>query len=64
MYQASESLTSVKDGKGPTLTVTDSGFVAHPKVLRWLIDSASENKINYQLETGLPGSTKRSTRVP
>ncbi len=49
--------TSVRMGKGPTLTVTDSGFVAHPKVLRWLIDSASENKINYQLETGLPGST-------
>ena len=49
--------TSIKMGKGPAITVTDSGFIAHPKVLRWLIDSATENKIDYQLETGLPGST-------
>jgi putative aminopeptidase FrvX len=49
--------TSVKMGKGPTLTVTDAGLITHPKVLRWLIDTASENKIEYQLETGLPGTT-------
>ena len=49
--------TSVKMGKGPTLTVTDSGLITHPKVLRLLIDVAEENKIAYQLETGLPGST-------
>ena len=49
--------TSIKMGKGPAITVTDSGFIAHPKVLRWLINSATENKIDYQLETGLPGST-------
>ena len=49
--------TSVKMGKGPALTVTDSGLVTHPKVLRWLIDTAAENKIEYQLETGFLGTT-------
>jgi len=49
--------TTVKMGKGPTLTVTDSGLITHPKVLRLLLDVAEENKIAYQLETGLMGST-------
>jgi putative aminopeptidase FrvX len=49
--------TSVKMGKGPALTVSDSGLITHPKILRWLIDSATENKIDYQLETGLLGTT-------
>jgi endoglucanase len=44
-------------GKGPTLTVSDSGLITHPKVLRLLLDVAEENKIVYQLETGLMGST-------
>lgn len=49
--------TTVKIGKGPALTVSDSGLVTHPKILRWFMDAAAENKINYQLETGLLGST-------
>ena len=49
--------TSVKMGKGPVLTVADSGLITHPKVLRLLLDVAKENKIGYQLETGLPGTT-------
>ncbi|MBN1357836.1 M42 family metallopeptidase [Candidatus Bathyarchaeota archaeon] len=49
--------TSVKMGKGPVLTVADSGLITHPKVLRILMDAAEESKIAYQLETGLPGST-------
>jgi putative aminopeptidase FrvX len=49
--------TTVKMGKGPTFTVSDSGLITHPKVLRLLLDAAEENKIAYQLETGLPGST-------
>jgi endoglucanase len=49
--------TTVKMGKGPALTVTDAGLITHPKVLRLLIDVAEENKIPYQLETGLMGST-------
>jgi len=49
--------TTVKMGKGPALTVTDSGLITHPKVLRLLLDTAEENKIAYQLETGVMGST-------
>ncbi|MGA2386427.1 MAG: M42 family metallopeptidase [Candidatus Bathyarchaeia archaeon] len=49
--------TSVKMGKGPALTISDSGLVTHPKVLRWLLDSAEEEKIPFQIETGLMGST-------
>jgi endoglucanase len=49
--------TTVKMGKGPTLTVSDSGLITHPKVLRLLLEVAEESKIDYQLETGLMGST-------
>jgi putative aminopeptidase FrvX len=49
--------TTVKMGKGPALTVTDSGLITHPKILRLLLDTAEENKIPYQLETGLMGTT-------
>ncbi len=49
--------TNVKMGKGPVLTVADSGLITHPKVLRLLVEAAEENKIDYQLETGLPGTT-------
>ena len=44
-------------GEGPVLTVADAGLIVHPKVLRLLIDSAKENKILYQLETGIRGAT-------
>jgi endoglucanase len=49
--------SSVKMGKGPALTVADAGLITHSKVLRWLIEAARENKIEYQLETGLAGTT-------
>jgi endoglucanase len=49
--------TSVKMGKGPALTISDAGLITHPKILRWLLDSAEEEKIPYQIETGLMGST-------
>jgi endoglucanase len=49
--------TSVKMGKGPALTVSDSGLIANPKVLRWLREVAEAAKIPYQLETGLSGTT-------
>jgi len=47
----------IKMRKGPSLTIADSGLITHPKILRLLVDAAEENKIPYQLETGLPGST-------
>ena len=49
--------TTVKMGKGPVLSVTDSGMITHPKVLRLLMATAEENKIAFQLETGLMGTT-------
>ncbi len=49
--------TTVKMGKGPVLMVSDSGMITHPKMLRWLIGTAEENKIAYQMETGLMGTT-------
>jgi putative aminopeptidase FrvX len=49
--------TTVKMGKGPAVTVSDSGLITHPKVLRLLMDTAKEQKIPFQLETGLLGST-------
>ena len=49
--------TTVKMGKGPALSVSDSGLITHPKVLRWLVETATENKIDYQMETGLMGTT-------
>jgi putative aminopeptidase FrvX len=49
--------TTVKMGKGPALTISDSGLITHPKILRWLLDTAQEEKIAIQLESGLLGST-------
>jgi endoglucanase len=47
----------IKLGKGPSIEIADMGLIAHPKVVRLLIDAAEENKIPYQLEAGLAGST-------
>ena len=52
-----EGEAPAKMGEGPVLTVADAGLIAHPKVLRLLMDAAKENKIPYQLETGIRGST-------
>jgi tetrahedral aminopeptidase len=49
--------TNVKLGKGPSLTVSDSGVITHPKIMRWILDTASEDQIPLQLESGLLGST-------
>ncbi len=49
--------SNLKMGKGPTLTMADGGLITHPKVLRLFLDVAEENKIPYQLETGLAGTT-------
>ncbi|MEJ2272880.1 MAG: M20/M25/M40 family metallo-hydrolase, partial [Candidatus Bathyarchaeota archaeon] len=46
-----------KMGEGPVITVADAGLIAHPKVLRLITDSAKENRIPYQLETGIRGAT-------
>jgi endoglucanase len=55
-----EGEAPAKMDEGPVLTVADAGLIAHPKVLRLLIDSAKQNKIPYQLETGIRGATDAS----
>jgi len=55
-----EGEATAKMGAGPVLTVADAGLITHPKVLRLLIDVAEENKISYQLETGIRGTTDAS----
>jgi Cellulase M and related proteins len=47
-------------GKGPVITVADAlgrGLIAHPQVLKWLKETAAENKIPYQLDVGSGGTT-------
>jgi len=55
-----ESEAPVELGKGPSLGIADSGLITHRKVLKLLIDTAEENKIPYQLEAGLAGTTDAS----
>lgn len=52
-----EGEAPAKMGAGPVVTVADAGLIAHPKVLRLIIDSAKKDKIPYQLETGIRGAT-------
>lgn len=47
----------VKMKKGPVIGVMDGGLITHPKVLKMLINAAKKAKVDYQLETGLAGST-------
>ncbi|MDQ1274742.1 MAG: hypothetical protein QG610_314 [Euryarchaeota archaeon] len=52
--------SSLEVGKGPVITVADAsgrGLIAHPQVLKWLKDTAVENKIPYQLGVGSGGTT-------
>jgi len=52
-----ENDTSVKLGKGPALTISDAGIITHPKIMRWILDTAEEAKLPLQLESGLLGTT-------
>jgi endoglucanase len=52
-----EGEAPAKMGKGPVITVADAGLISHPRVLRLIVDSAKQEKIEYQLETGIRGST-------
>jgi putative aminopeptidase FrvX len=50
-----EAPTKMK--KGPVIGVMDAGLITHPKVLDLLMNAAKKAKVDYQLETGLAGST-------
>ncbi|MEW5960048.1 MAG: M20/M25/M40 family metallo-hydrolase, partial [Chloroflexota bacterium] len=47
----------VKMGQGPAIKVMDRGFLAHPGVKNWMINTAVKYKIPYQLEILTLGST-------
>jgi putative aminopeptidase FrvX len=55
-----EGEATAKMRAGPVLTVADAGLITHPKVLRLLVEAAEENRIPYQLETGIRGATDAS----
>jgi endoglucanase len=44
-------------GKGPCIKIQDVGMIADPRVVQWMIRTAEKNKINYQREVLLVGST-------
>jgi endoglucanase len=47
----------VKMGQGPAIKVMDRGMLAHPGLKKWMADIATKNKIPYQLEILMLGST-------
>ena len=44
-------------GKGPCIKIQDVGMIADPRVVQWMIRAAEKNKIPYQREVLLRGST-------
>ena len=44
-------------GKGPTVKIQDVGMISDPRIVQWMIRAAEKNKIPYQREVLLIGST-------
>lgn len=44
-------------GKGPCIKIQDVGMISDPRVVQWMIQAAEKNKIPYQREVLLIGST-------
>lgn len=44
-------------GKGPAIKVRDSGMLADPRVVNWMVEGAEKQQIPYQLEILEAGST-------
>ncbi|MBC8330615.1 MAG: M42 family metallopeptidase [Anaerolineae bacterium] len=44
-------------GKGPAIKIKDSGMIADPRVVNWMVNRAQADKIPYQLEVLERGST-------
>lgn len=44
-------------GKGPCIKIRDAGMISDPRVVQWMIRAAENNKIPYQREVLLVGST-------
>ncbi len=55
--------SAIEMGKGPSITVSDAegrGIIVPEQVLKWLKEAAESNKIPYQLEVGVGGTTDAS----
>ncbi|MEM5774214.1 MAG: M42 family metallopeptidase, partial [Anaerolineaceae bacterium] len=44
-------------GKGPAVKVMDASVIAHPKIVRWMVRTAEQNQIPYQMEVMTAGGT-------
>ena len=44
-------------GKGPAIKIRDSGMISDPRIVHWMTDTAEREKIPYQREVLLAGST-------
>ena len=44
-------------GKGPAIKVRDASFIADPKVVTWMVETAKANEIPYQMEVLEAGGT-------
>lgn len=47
----------MKLGKGPCVKIQDPGMIADPRIVAWMIRTAEKNKLPYQREVLLVGST-------
>ncbi len=47
----------VKMGQGPAIKVMDRGMLAHPGLKKWMLETAAQNKIPYQIEILTLGTT-------
>jgi tetrahedral aminopeptidase len=44
-------------GNGPAIKIKDGGMLADPRIVRWMIETAEKNRIPYQREILLAGTT-------
>jgi len=44
-------------GKGPAIKIKDGGMLSDPRIVRWMIEAAEKNRIPYQREILLGGTT-------
>ncbi len=47
----------MKLGRGPCVKIQDPGMIADPRIVQWMIRTAEKNKLPYQREVLLVGST-------
>jgi tetrahedral aminopeptidase len=44
-------------GKGPAIKIRDGGMLSDPRIVRWMIRAAEQNRISYQREVLVGGTT-------